>query len=58
VTLPVGWFFDLSQFRRFGAILCRLDFVLGVGDAFDRLENLGDSIVSAFAGMLKLRMSW
>jgi hypothetical protein len=47
--------FDLSQFRaqlcRFGAIFFCLDMVLDGGDAADRIEHLGESIVLAFAGM-------
>src|SRR5260370_13549965 len=50
--------FDSSQFftqaRSFGAILCRFDMELDGGDAADRIENLGDGIVLAFAGMFQL----
>src|SRR5260370_30532471 len=50
--------FDLSQFitqtRSFGAILCRFDMELDGGDAADRIENLGDGIVLAFAGVFEL----
>jgi hypothetical protein len=46
---------DSSQFftqtRSFVAILCRVHVVLDGGDAADRIENLGDRIVFAFAGM-------
>ena len=54
----MGLVFELSQFlaqaRCFGAILCRLDMVLDGGDAAHGIENLGDSIVFAFAGMFEL----
>jgi hypothetical protein len=47
---------NLSQFFTqacsFGAILCRLDMEINSRDAADRIENLGDSIVLAFAGVL------
>src|SRR5260370_36349854 len=50
--------FDSSQFftqaRSFGAILCRFDMELDGGDAANRIENLGDGIVLAFAGMVQL----
>ena len=38
----------------FGAILCRLDMVLDGGDAAHGIENLGDRIVLAFAGVFEL----
>src|SRR5882724_8583626 len=54
----LGLVFELSQFlaqaRRFGAILCRLDMVLGGGDASDRIKNLGDGTTFAFADMFDL----
>src|SRR5229473_681852 len=43
-----------AQTRRFIAIFCRLDMELDGGDAADRIENLGDSIVLALAGMFEL----
>jgi hypothetical protein len=41
-----------TQARSFIAIPCRLGMEINGGDAADRIENLGDSIVFAFAGML------
>jgi hypothetical protein len=47
--------FNLSQLDAqacgFVAILCRLNVVLDGGNAADRIENPGDRIVFAFAGM-------
>src|SRR5229473_4670997 len=43
-----------AQTRRFIAIFCSLDMELDGGDAADRIENLGDRIVLAFAGMFQL----
>lgn len=49
--------FELAQFIAqaggFVAILLRLETKLGSGDAADRIENLGDGIFLALAGMVE-----
>src|SRR6516165_10521410 len=54
----LGLVFELSEFfaqaRRFGAILCRLGMVLDGGDAASRIDELGDGVVFALAGMFEL----
>jgi hypothetical protein len=43
-----------TQSRRFSAILCRLDMKLDCIDTAHGIENLGESVVFALAGMFEL----